>query len=157
VALGFCSCAVIQRCLNKADHRTCLSDRRGKNQTRGGSNQWNPSCCHPLGIRCWGLKKSFATQRVTIPDTDQRNHVPNCAAICVVLAAREREECISASDARWDCAWCLVSRNSTLKWICKGPQLWTLCVMIKQWSKVLQTFRSNQNYVSNKLFTPNLI
>ena len=35
--------------------------------------------------------------------------------------------------------------------------LWILCVWIKQWSKVPQTFCSNQNYVSNELFTPNFI
>jgi hypothetical protein len=60
-------------------------------------------------------KKMFCDSRVTITNTGQRNHVPNCAAICVVLVAREREECISAPDMRWECAWCLVLQNITLK------------------------------------------
>jgi len=58
--------------------------------------------------------------------------------------------------ARYDvgqCVWCFVLQNTTGEQICKAPSLLILCVMIKQWSKVPQTW-SKQNYVSNELFTP---
>jgi hypothetical protein len=41
-------------------------------------------------------QKMFCNSRVTITNTGQRNHVPTCTAVCVVLMAREREECVSA-------------------------------------------------------------
>ena len=49
-----------------------------------------------------------------IANTGQRNHQPNCAAVCV-LAAKERAQCISAPDVMWACAWCLVLQNMTQK------------------------------------------
>jgi len=36
-------------------------------------------------------------------------------AVCVLLAAKERAQCISAPDVTWACAWCLISRNITQK------------------------------------------
>jgi hypothetical protein len=100
----------------------------------------------------------FCDSRVALTNTVQLNHVPDCAAVCVVLIAKESEECISAPDVRWECAWCLVLRNSTLKWICKSPQLWIPCVVIKQWSKVSQTFAATtimwvMNYLHRKPLT----
>ena len=50
---------------------------------------------------------------VTITNTGQRNHQPNCAAVCVLLAAKERAH--SVSDVTWTCARCLVSQNITQK------------------------------------------
>jgi hypothetical protein len=60
-------------------------------------------------------QKIFWDSGVAITNTGQQNHVSNCTAICVVLLAREREECISALDVRWECVWCIVSQNITLK------------------------------------------
>jgi len=54
-----------------------------------------------------------ASAEVAVTNTGQRNHQPNCAAICVLLVARERAH--SAPDVTWACAWCLVSWNSTQK------------------------------------------
>ena len=98
------------------------------------------------------LQKMLCDLRAAITSNGQRNHPPNSAAVCV-LTARKRAQCINAPDAIWACAWCLVSQNITPQSICKSPQLWILCVVIKQWSKVPQTFCSNHNYVSNELFT----
>jgi tRNA (Thr-GGU) A37 N-methylase len=53
-----------------------------------------------------------ALAEIAVTNTGQRNHQPNCAAICV-LAARERAH--SAPHVTWACAWCLVSWNSTQK------------------------------------------
>ena len=50
---------------------------------------------------------------VTMANTGQRNHQPNCAAVFVLLAAKERAP--SAPDMTWACVWCLVSRNITQK------------------------------------------
>jgi hypothetical protein len=55
-------------------------------------------------------QKMFCDLKVTITNTGQRNHVPSCAPVCVVLMAREREERISVPDVRWECAWCLVPK-----------------------------------------------
>jgi len=46
-------------------------------------------------------------------NTGQQNSQPNCAAICVLLAAKERGQCTRAPDVTWACAWCLGSRNIT--------------------------------------------
>ena len=56
-----------------------------------------------------------ASAEVTITNTDQRNHQHNCTAVCVLLAAKERAQCISAPDVTWACAWYLVSWNITQK------------------------------------------
>jgi hypothetical protein len=37
--------------------------------------------------------KNVLGLRVAITNTGQQNHVPTCTAVCVVLAAREREHC----------------------------------------------------------------
>jgi hypothetical protein len=50
---------------------------------------------------------------VTITNNGQRNHQPDCAAICVLLVAKERAH--SAPDVTWACALCLVSPNITQK------------------------------------------
>jgi hypothetical protein len=64
----------------------------------------------------------FCNSRVAITNTGQQNHVPNCAAVCVVLVARGREQCMDkCTKCEVGMCMCLVSRNITLKWICKGP------------------------------------
>jgi len=60
-------------------------------------------------------KQQQASAEVTITNNGQRNRQPNCAAICFLLAAKERAQCTSAPYWTWACAWCLVSRNSTQK------------------------------------------
>ena len=52
-----------------------------------------------------------ASAEVAITNTDQRNHQPNCKAVCVLLVAKERAQCISAPDVMWANEWCLVSWN----------------------------------------------
>ena len=64
-------------------------------------------------------QQMLCNSRVAITNTGQRNHPPNCTAICVLLAARERAQCINAPDVMWACAWCLASRNITPLWIRK--------------------------------------
>jgi hypothetical protein len=54
-----------------------------------------------------------ALAEVAITNTGQRNHQPNCAAVCVLLMAKERAH--SAPDVMWARAWCLVSQNITQK------------------------------------------
>ena len=56
-----------------------------------------------------------ASAEVAIANTRQRNHQPTCTAGCVLPAAKERAQCISAPDVTWACVWCLVSRNITQK------------------------------------------
>ena len=56
-----------------------------------------------------------ASAEVTITKIGQRNNQPNCAAVCVLLVAKERAWCIGPPDVTWTCAWCLVSRNITQK------------------------------------------
>jgi hypothetical protein len=43
-----------------------------------------------------------ASAEVAVTNTGQRNHQPNCAAICVLLVAKERSH--SAPDVTWACA-----------------------------------------------------
>jgi hypothetical protein len=54
-----------------------------------------------------------ASAEVTITNTSQRNHQSDCAAICVLLVAKERAH--SAPYVTWACALCLVSPNITQK------------------------------------------
>jgi hypothetical protein len=54
-----------------------------------------------------------ASAEVAIKNTGHQNHQPNCAAIRVLLAAKERAQCISAPDMMWACAWCFVLQNIT--------------------------------------------
>jgi len=56
-----------------------------------------------------------ASTEVAITNTGQWSNQPNCAAACVLFAAKERAQCISAPDVTWACAWCLVSQNITPK------------------------------------------
>jgi len=88
-------CWVIQRSVKKADHCRCLLQWPGKNQTQGGSHQWNSDCWHQTRN-----KKMFSDLSVTITNTSRRNHPPNCPVICVLMA-RERTQCISAPDVMW--------------------------------------------------------
>jgi len=44
-----------------------------------------------------------ASAEVAITNTGQQNQ-PNCSAICVLLAAKERAQCTSAPDVTWACA-----------------------------------------------------
>jgi len=60
-------------------------------------------------------RPSMGAKNVAITNTGQRNHQPNCAAIFVLLVAKERAQCISAPDVTWVCAWCLVSWKITKK------------------------------------------
>jgi hypothetical protein len=57
------------------------------------------------------VQKMFCDLRVAIINTGEKNHQPNCVAICILLAAKERAQCISAPDVTWAGAWCLTSRN----------------------------------------------
>ena len=54
-----------------------------------------------------------ASGEVNVTNTGQRNHQPNCTAVCVLLVAKEKSH--SVPDVTWACAWCLVSWNSTKK------------------------------------------
>jgi hypothetical protein len=96
-------CRVIHRSVNKSDHCRRLLQWPGKNQTRGGSHQWNSDCWH----QTWN-RKMFSDSRVAITNTGQQNHPPNSAAVCVLLVARERAQCINALDVMWAGAWCHV-------------------------------------------------
>jgi hypothetical protein len=60
-------------------------------------------------------QNTFCDSRVTITNIGQRNHQPNCVAVCVLLVAKERQQCISAHDVTWACAWCPVLQNITPK------------------------------------------
>jgi len=60
-------------------------------------------------------QKMFCDSRVTITSTGQRNRQSNSAAICVLLAAKERAQCISVPDVMWVCVWRLILRNITQK------------------------------------------
>jgi len=53
-------------------------------------------------------KKKFSDSRVAITNSGRRNHSPNSAAVCVLLVARERAQCINAPNVMWACVWCLV-------------------------------------------------
>jgi len=55
-----------------------------------------------------------ASAEVAITNTGQRNQ-PNCFTICVLLAAKERAQCISAPGVTLACAWCFVLWNVTQK------------------------------------------
>ena len=48
-------------------------------------------------------QKMFCNSGVAITNNGQRNHQLNCTAVCVLLAAKERAQCISAPDVMW--AW----------------------------------------------------
>ena len=56
-----------------------------------------------------------ASAEVAIINSGQRYHQPKCAALCVLLAAKKRAQCISAPDVTWACAWCHVWQNITKK------------------------------------------
>ena len=56
-----------------------------------------------------------ASAEVAIKNTGHQNHQPNCAAIFVLLVAKEMAKCISAPDVTWACARCLVLCNITQK------------------------------------------
>ena len=60
-------------------------------------------------------QKVFCDSRVAITNSGQRNQPPNCTAVCVLLTAKERAQCINVQDVMWACAWCLVSWNITPK------------------------------------------
>jgi hypothetical protein len=60
------------------------------------------------------VQKMFCDSSVAI-STGQRNLLPNSAAACVLLAAKEIAQSIGAPDVTWACVWCLVSRNITQK------------------------------------------
>ena len=61
------------------------------------------------------LQKMFCDSLVIIMNTGQRNFPLISATVCVLLAAKESAQPISAPDVTWACAWCLVSRNITQK------------------------------------------
>ena len=61
------------------------------------------------------VQKMFCDSRVAITNAGQWNHQPNCTAVYVLLAAKQRVQCISAPDVMWACVWCLVSQNITQK------------------------------------------
>ena len=57
--------------------------------------------------------EATAAAEVAITNTGQGNHQSNCAAVCVLLAVKERAH--GVPDVTWACAWCLISRNITQK------------------------------------------
>jgi len=63
----------------------------------------------------------FCDLRVGITNIGQQNHPPNYVAVCVLLAARERAQCINVPDVMWACVWCLVSQNITRNKFVKHP------------------------------------
>jgi len=54
-----------------------------------------------------------ASAEVPITNTGQRDHRPNCTAICVLLTAKERAH--SGPVVMWACVWCFVPCNITQK------------------------------------------
>jgi len=63
-----------------------------------------------------------ASAKDAVTNVGKRSHQLTCAAICVLLTARERAH--SVPDVTWACAWCLVSWNITQKEICNiSPSL----------------------------------
>jgi len=58
-----------------------------------------------------GQQQQQASVEIAITNTGQRNHQPNCTAVCVLLAAKERAQYIRVPDVRWACVWCLVLWN----------------------------------------------
>ena len=73
-------------------------------------------------------QKVFCDLRVGITNTGQRNQPPSFAAVCVLLAAGERAQCISVPDVMWACAWCLVSQNITPN-KCVNPPNFEYCML----------------------------
>jgi hypothetical protein len=55
-----------------------------------------------------------ALAEVAITNNGWRSQ-PNCSAICVFFAAKDRAQCTSAQDVTCTCACCLVSQNITQK------------------------------------------
>jgi hypothetical protein len=82
---------VIKRSLNKADCCRCVRNAWGKKikLLEEAISEILVAVTHSES----GAEgsKMFCDLQVTITNTGQRNHVPNCAAIFVVLVARERE------------------------------------------------------------------
>jgi hypothetical protein len=93
----------------------CLSDSQGKISNSRMKQSVKFWLLSPTWNQVLRAQKMFCDLRVAITNIGLRNRVCNCAAICVVVTAREREEFISMPDMRWECAWCLVSQNITLK------------------------------------------
>jgi hypothetical protein len=62
-------------------------------------------------------QKMFCDSRVATR-VGRTKRQPNSAAVCV-LVARERAQYTNAVGVRWAYAWCLVSRNTTPKLICR--------------------------------------
>jgi len=46
-------------------------------------------------------KKKICESRVAMTNTGQRNYEPNCAAVYVLLAAKEMSQFISVPDVTW--------------------------------------------------------
>jgi hypothetical protein len=49
----------------------------------------------------------------------------------VLFSWPEKGHNVCVPDMAWACVWCFVLRNITIKWICKGPQLW---IYVSQWN-----------------------
>jgi hypothetical protein len=75
-------------------------------------------------------QKVFCDSRVAITNSGQRNQPPNCTAVCVLLTAKERAQCINVQDVMWVCARCHVSPKKKQKQISKAVLLQQACVCV---------------------------
>jgi hypothetical protein len=71
-------------------------------------------------------QQMLCDSRAAITSTGQQNHPPNSVVVCVHFTARERAQCISATDLTCAYAWCLFHVLS-YHYICKSPPLWIVC------------------------------
>ena len=72
------------------------------------------------------VQKMFCDLIVGITNTGQSNP-PKCAAVSVLLVAREGAHSISAPNVMWACVWCLVSQSITPNKLVNGPNFDTVC------------------------------
>jgi hypothetical protein len=91
-----------------------LSSRRAKHPPRfqapyGGKFDWGSwkeqRLSHPqIGWKTMcSCNKCCVTWELPVTSTGQQIHPPNSPAVCVLLAERERAQCISAPDVTWAC------------------------------------------------------
>jgi hypothetical protein len=76
-------CRVIQRSVNKADCCRCLLQWPGKNQTRGGSLQWNSDCWHQTGVGVVSVLQDSACNTHTTPNPTTRRTKNNTTNVVI--------------------------------------------------------------------------
>ena len=99
-----------------------------------------------------------------ITSIGEQNTKTILAAAFVQGRANERPLYTNVPNVMWVCAWCRVSPITIQKQICKAVLLQQVCVCMcvrcvetEERLKVPRNFCSNQNYVSNKIFTIHFI